>query len=166
MKVSFWGVALLTSLIMLGSSVYADEAKPKQESDGVLVPVTPESIKRLREEKKQKLDAQKAKEDGRSSRTGKKGQDGQERTQDRTCLQILAGQEPVTSESISEPRPPGPGATFCPGPPANTKRRPAGRLEVKVRLSLYEGRFLSRAEGSNRPVLTQFSKSSRSPWAE
>ncbi len=80
MKVSFWGVALLTSLIMLGSSVYADEAKPKQESDGVLVPVTPESIKRLREEKKQKLDAQKAKEDGRSSRTGKKGQDGQERT--------------------------------------------------------------------------------------
>jgi hypothetical protein len=49
---------------------------------------------------------------------------------------------------------------------SNTKRRPAGRLEVKVRLSLYEGRFLSRAEESNRPVLTQFSKSSRNPWAE
>ena len=72
MKVSFWGVALLTGLIMFGTSVYADEAKPKQESDGVLVPITPESIKRLREEKKQALDAQKAKEDGKAREQEKK----------------------------------------------------------------------------------------------
>ena len=72
MKVSFWGVAILTSLIMLGSSVYADEAKPKKESDGVLVPVTPESIKRLRAEKKQKLDAQKAKAEGEAREQEKK----------------------------------------------------------------------------------------------
>ena len=72
MKVSFWGVALLTSLIMLGSSVYADEAQPKQESAGVLVPVTPGSTKRLREEKKQKLDAQKAKEDAAAREQEKK----------------------------------------------------------------------------------------------
>lgn len=63
MKVSFWGVALLTSLLMLGSSVYADEAKPKKESEGVSVPANPESNQRLRAEKKQKLDAQKAKAD-------------------------------------------------------------------------------------------------------
>ena len=66
MKVSFWGVAILTGLIMFGSSVYADEAKPKKESDGVLVPVTPDSIKRLKAEKKQHLDAQKAKEDDKA----------------------------------------------------------------------------------------------------
>ena len=72
MKVSFWGVAILTGLIMLGSSVYADEAKPKKESDGVLVPVTPDSIKRLKEEKKKNLDAQKAKEDDKAREQEKK----------------------------------------------------------------------------------------------
>jgi hypothetical protein len=72
MKVSFWGVAILTGLLMFGSSVYADEAKPKKESDGVLVTVTPDSIKRLREEKKQKQDAQKAKEDAEAREQEKK----------------------------------------------------------------------------------------------
>jgi hypothetical protein len=72
MKVSVWGVAILTSLIMFGSSVYADEAKPKKEADGVLVPVNADSIKRLREEKKQKLDAQKAKADGEALEQAKK----------------------------------------------------------------------------------------------
>ena len=72
MKVSFWGVAILTGLIMFGNAVYADEAKPKKETDGTLVPITPESIKHLKEEKKKKLDAQKAKEDGEAREQEKK----------------------------------------------------------------------------------------------
>ena len=72
MKVSFWGVALVTSLIMLGSSAYADETKPNQESGGVLVPANAESIQRLRAEKKQKLDAQKAKAEGEAQEKAKK----------------------------------------------------------------------------------------------
>ena len=72
MKVSFWGVAIVMNLIMLGSSVYADETKPKQESGGVLVPANPESIQRLREEKKQKLDAQKAKAEAEAREKEKK----------------------------------------------------------------------------------------------
>jgi hypothetical protein len=72
MKVSFWGVAIVMSLIMLGSSVYADETKPNQEPDGVLVPVNADTINRLRAEKKQKLDAQKAKADGEAREQEKK----------------------------------------------------------------------------------------------
>ncbi len=72
MKVSFWGVALLTSLIMLGSSVYAEEAKPKKQPDGVLVPLTPENLKRMQDKKQQKLDAQKAKEDAEAQDKEKK----------------------------------------------------------------------------------------------
>ena len=72
MKVSFWGVAILTGLVMFGSAVYADEAKPKKETDGVLVPVNADSLKRLREEKKQKLDAQKTKEDAEAREQAKK----------------------------------------------------------------------------------------------
>ncbi len=72
MKVSFWGVALVMSLTMLGSAVYADETNPNQASGGVLVPANPESIQRLRAEKKQKLDAQKAKAEAEAREKEKK----------------------------------------------------------------------------------------------
>ncbi|MCL4501613.1 MAG: hypothetical protein M1438_07115 [Deltaproteobacteria bacterium] len=64
MKISFMGIVLLMCLLMLGSSAYAQGAKPKgDQPDGTLILVTPEYLKQKKEEKQKALEAQKAKED-------------------------------------------------------------------------------------------------------
>ncbi len=63
MKISSFGLALLLSLLLLSSSAYPEEAKPKTDQPGgTLVHVTPEYLKQKMDEKQKAEGAQKAKE--------------------------------------------------------------------------------------------------------
>lgn len=73
MKIWFWRVALIVSLVMAGAAAAAEEAAPKVEQpEGKVVPITKNSLQHLKAEKQKKVEAQKAVEDEKSREQEKK----------------------------------------------------------------------------------------------